>query len=368
MARLPKSGTEKIEHTAIHREQEFRQGIDIHETAVEEFAEGLVGFADPVDRGAAMVILLPFYRQVQHLVIFFLEEIAAQVEGKGPFHDPGGAMETPLREFDSDITGYIEQAVMPNMGSIVLEPADKPAKENRVKRISCVGEKEHRVDQDIFFPFAAGILPCGVEQRDVRVGQFLFILFFKSEIRSSPGKLKKYLRQQDRSLLAEPAAEEIAFVPGRPAVVVTDEETDQEIQFDMGSSGIEIEGLTHIVLRGMIGGSPPVDIGAAAVDGVRADGHEAALDKKSRDAFADKTIVIAADEDDLFGEGVWADLQVKVFRRRRHLTGQAGMKGAIGDDIQHRVKEEGHVEGQVGHNVFFRDGRVIDKIVRAEQA
>jgi hypothetical protein len=37
-----------------------------------------------------MMVLLPFDRQVEDLVIFFLEEVAAEVEGQGTLHETGG--------------------------------------------------------------------------------------------------------------------------------------------------------------------------------------------------------------------------------------------------------------------------------------
>jgi hypothetical protein len=71
----PKKGR-KVHHRR-QGEDELRDGVQIHETAVEEGLQRFVRFADAIDGGAGVVVLLPAHRQVQGLVIPLLEEIAA---------------------------------------------------------------------------------------------------------------------------------------------------------------------------------------------------------------------------------------------------------------------------------------------------
>src|SRR5258708_25398298 len=101
----------KIEH-GYDGKNEFCQRIDIHKASVEEFPQGFVGFANTVDRGAAMMVLVPFHRQMQYLVIFLLKEVPAEVEGQRTFHNAGGAMEAPLYEFQDDVAKYIDKGIV----------------------------------------------------------------------------------------------------------------------------------------------------------------------------------------------------------------------------------------------------------------
>ncbi len=128
-ARLPETD-EKCEHGDQAEKEEFGQCVDIHKSMVERFTEVTIMEAQnrhPIDRGAAVMVLLPFDRQVEDLVVFFLQEVAAEVKGQAPFHDTGGAVETPLREFDADVTGDIEQCIVQDMGGIPCDPVDEPA-------------------------------------------------------------------------------------------------------------------------------------------------------------------------------------------------------------------------------------------------
>ena len=90
----------------------------------------------------------------------------------------------------------------------------------------------------------------------------------------------------------EPAAEEIAFVPGGPGRVFADEQADEEIELDVGSGSVEVEGLAHVVLGSVVGRAAPIYVRAAAVDGVAGDGFKAAFDEKRGDALADKAVVV----------------------------------------------------------------------------
>jgi hypothetical protein len=114
-------------------ENEFSQGVDVHETAVEEFTEGFIGFANTVDRRSAMMVLLPFDGQMEYLVVFFLEEVTAEVEGKGTLHKTCRTVEAPLDQFNADIACDIKPCIMEDVPCILLYPADEPAEENRIK-------------------------------------------------------------------------------------------------------------------------------------------------------------------------------------------------------------------------------------------
>jgi len=94
---------------------------------------------------------------MQDLVIFFLKEIAAEVKGQGSLHDTGGAMKTPLQEFQPDITADINGGIMQYITRILLDLADKPSEENGVHCEDQVGTDKHGIDQHIFLPFPAGV-------------------------------------------------------------------------------------------------------------------------------------------------------------------------------------------------------------------
>ena len=91
----------------------------------------------------------------------------------------------------------------------------------------------------------------------------------------------------------------------------------------MGGCGVEIEGLAHIILWGVVGGAAPGHIGAAAVGGVAGDSLEAALDKERRDALTDKAVMVATNEHHLFGEGIGGDTEAEVAGGSLHLGGEA---------------------------------------------
>jgi hypothetical protein len=117
-----------------------------------------------------MMVLLPFYRKVQYLVVFFLEKITAQIEGQAALHDAGGAVEAPLKERNADIASGKKKGVVKDMFFIVLKAANEPAKKDRVKGGRGGGEDKHQIDQNIFFPFLAGIAPGCMEERYIWVG------------------------------------------------------------------------------------------------------------------------------------------------------------------------------------------------------
>ena len=73
-------------------------------------------------------------------------------------------METPLDEFDTDITCDIKTCIMENVFGILLYFADEPAEEDRVEGPGGIGADEHDIDQDISFPFVTGIMPGCAEQ------------------------------------------------------------------------------------------------------------------------------------------------------------------------------------------------------------
>src|SRR5882757_3493371 len=104
----------------------------------------------------------------------------------------------------------------------------------------------------------------------------------------------------------------------------------------MRGAGVKVKGLTHVILWRMIGSTSPVHIAMAAVDRIGSDGLEPALYKERRNALADKA--------HLFREGIGADAEAHITSGSFHLAGEAGMKGAIGDDIEYGMKKERHVE------------------------
>jgi hypothetical protein len=57
-----------------------------------------------------------------------------------------------------------------DVACIDLEFTDEPAKQERMEGKYGVGANEHDINQDVFFPFLAGISPGCPEKRDVRIG------------------------------------------------------------------------------------------------------------------------------------------------------------------------------------------------------
>src|SRR5882757_2617029 len=135
----------------------------------------------------------------------------------------------------------------------------------------------------------------------------------------------------------------------------------------MRGAGVKVKGLTHVILWRMIGSTPPVHIAMAAIDRIGSNGLEPALYKERRNALADKAIVVATDKHHLFREGIGADAEAHITSGSFHLAGEAGMKGAIGNDIEYGMKKERHVEGHIGNNIFFRNGGMMNIIVAAEE-
>ncbi len=135
----------------------------------------------------------------------------------------------------------------------------------------------------------------------------------------------------------------------------------------MRGAGVKVKGLAHVILWRMIGSTPPVHIAMAAIHRIGSDGLEPALYKERRNALADKAIVVATDKHDLLREGIGTDAETHITGGGFHLAGEAGMKGAIGDNIQYGMKKERHVEGHIGNNIFFRNGGMMNIIVAAEE-
>lgn len=137
----------------------FPQGVYIHKPSVEKLTESLPGLPDPVDRSATVMVLVPFYGQMYHLVILLLEEITAEMEGQRTLHHTGRAMEAPLQKLQPDVTADIDKGIMQHMGGIPLDLAYKPSEQDGVHGIHQVGTDKHGVDKDIFSFFPAGITP-----------------------------------------------------------------------------------------------------------------------------------------------------------------------------------------------------------------
>ena len=117
-----------------------------------------------------MMILMPFHGQMKHLVIFFLEEITAQMERQRSFHHAGRSMKTPLQEFQPDIAAHIDKGIVQHMGAVLDYPADEPAKKKRVHGIDQVGAYEHGINEDVSSFFPAGITPGSLQKGDIRIG------------------------------------------------------------------------------------------------------------------------------------------------------------------------------------------------------
>ena len=49
----------------------------IHKAAIEKAAQPIIGFLNAVDGGAAVVVLVPFGREVQGLMVFLTQKILA---------------------------------------------------------------------------------------------------------------------------------------------------------------------------------------------------------------------------------------------------------------------------------------------------
>jgi len=103
-------------------------------------------------------------------MVFLLQKITAQVKSQGSFHDAGGAVEAPLREFYADIACNIQEGIAQDMVPIELEPANKPTEQEGVERPDRVGAKKHEIDQEVFFSFPAGIFPGCAEKGDIGIG------------------------------------------------------------------------------------------------------------------------------------------------------------------------------------------------------
>jgi hypothetical protein len=116
-----------------------------------------------------MIILMPFYREMQNLVVFFLEEIAAQMKGQAAFHDAGGAVEAPLDKGNAYIASGKKESIMKNVFSILLKFANEPAVKDGKEGYAGIGGEKHQIDENIFFPFLAGIVPGCLEKRYIRV-------------------------------------------------------------------------------------------------------------------------------------------------------------------------------------------------------
>ena len=66
----------RIDEHGDERRNEFRKRIEIHEPILEKFFQCFISLSNSVDGGAAVMVLVPFYRQVKGLVVNFLQEIS----------------------------------------------------------------------------------------------------------------------------------------------------------------------------------------------------------------------------------------------------------------------------------------------------
>ena len=79
-------------------------------------------------------------------------------------------MEAPLQECNANIASGKEDGIVKDVYFIVLKLADEPAVKDGVEgRGGCGGDK-HQIDENIFFPFLAGIAPGCLEKRYIWVG------------------------------------------------------------------------------------------------------------------------------------------------------------------------------------------------------
>jgi len=88
------------------------------------------------------MILVPFHRQVQDLVIPLLQKVPAEVEGEGAFHDTGWTVKAPLKELQADIATRIYQGRSQYRTGILLDLSDEPSEKDRVDGGNNIGGNE----------------------------------------------------------------------------------------------------------------------------------------------------------------------------------------------------------------------------------
>src|ERR1035438_436795 len=118
------------------RKNKFRQRMQVHKATIKKTFQCLVRFPDPIDGSATMMGLMPFYGNVQCLMVPLLQKIAAKIEGKLPFHDARRAMERPFNKFQPKINKGIKPCIMQYMHRIIQYFIDKPSQQNRIGGIS----------------------------------------------------------------------------------------------------------------------------------------------------------------------------------------------------------------------------------------
>jgi hypothetical protein len=108
-------------------EDELEQGVQVGKAVLEEGLQGTVRFLNPVDGGAGVVVLVPLHGQVQHLVVEFVEEVAAHVEGQFPFHHPGGTVKAPLRHAQPQVAQAVHPGKRHHRCALPLQAVHEPA-------------------------------------------------------------------------------------------------------------------------------------------------------------------------------------------------------------------------------------------------
>ena len=117
------------------------------------------------------MILMPLHRQVQGLVVAFVEEIAAQIERQLPLHDARRTMETPFEQLQSDVTDCVNYNVMRDLILPPLNLVYKPTEQQRIQSIHEIRAQKHRVDGHVALALGSRIAPSRAQQRKIRVLQ-----------------------------------------------------------------------------------------------------------------------------------------------------------------------------------------------------
>ena len=107
---------------------------------------------------------------------------------------------------------------------------------------------------------------------------------------------------------AKPLAEHVAGVPSGPQGRLRDFVTHGENYPRAFASGVEVERLVHVVLRGVVARGFPLNGNFSSVErGIH--GLKSFTDSERRDPLLHERILVAANEEILLGHGIRADFE-----------------------------------------------------------
>ena len=149
--------------------------MQILKTLLKKISECFISFSHPVNCCSRMIVLMPFYGQLQRFMIHFLQEISAHSESQFSFGESCWPVKNPVAEANSQKTSRIYPDVPHHISAIFLHIVYENPIDDWIQCLHHIAHHKPKI-YPCETPFLAfGIIPSHAEHVYVRV---VFQFFF----------------------------------------------------------------------------------------------------------------------------------------------------------------------------------------------